>query len=121
MLNQPTNPARPHCTCVEIEFHMTDACDWCIAFCEYSDRYKEEHGIRPRSPSLLLWTADDFQAAIDAFPKYDHEREAREREAARLRAMPLSGAGWCVHFAGDPEVARDRFMEEAGLDPVLVY
>lgn len=118
MLNASTFP---HCTCVAREDHLTDACEWCIAFSEYSDCYKDAYGIRPRGAHMHEWTIADFDRARDSLPKYDPEQEAREREAARLRVMPLAGAGWMVHFAGEPEIARDRYMREVDVDPEWLY
>lgn len=88
--------------------------------CLYSDMHKEAYGIRPRF-DFSDWTVADFEQAIDRLPKYDPEQDAREREEMRLRVMPLSGTGWTVRFAGEPEIARDRFMTEAGVDPEWLY
>jgi hypothetical protein len=111
----------PHCTCVAREDHLTDACDWCIAQSVYSDVYKEHNGIRPRGEYMRLWTLAQFEAAIAEFGGFVALDVEREREEARLRLMPLSGAGWSVDFAGQPEEARDRYMDHAGVDPNWIY
>jgi hypothetical protein len=108
------------CTCVEREDHFADVCERCMALSEYSDLYKEAYGIRPRY-NFRDWSMADIQEAIESLPRYSAEQEAREREAARLRMMPLSGAGWSVDFAGQPEEARDRYMDHVGVSPEWLY
>jgi len=99
-----------------------DCCAWCEMLGLYSDLYKDAYGIRPRpSHHFKGWTVNDFQAAIDSLPKYDAEQEARDRADARLRVMPLNGAGWTVNFVGEAEVARDRFMEHVDIHPECLY
>ena len=104
------------CTCVEREDHFPDVCERCMALSEYSDLYKDEHGFRPRY-NFRDWSMADIQEAIESLPRYSAQYDERSREEARLRAMRLSGAGWSVDFAGQPEEARDRYMGEVGLDP----
>lgn len=108
------------CTCVEREDHFPDVCERCMALSEYSDLHKDAYGIRPRY-NFADWSMADIQEAIEALPRYSAAQEAADREAARLRAMPLSGSGWTVYFAGEPEIARDRYMTEAGIDPEWLY
>ena len=108
------------CACVERVDHFPDVCERCMALSEYSDLYKDANGIRPRH-DFRAWSMADIQAAIESLPRYSAALEAAEREAARLRLMPLAGAGWMVDFAGEPEVARDRYMREVDVDPEWLY
>ena len=122
MLNASTfEVSLPHCTCVAREDHLTDACDWCIAQSVYSDVYKEHNGIRPRGENMRLWTLAQFEAATAEFAEYVSLDDERSREQARLNMMPLNGAGWMVDFAGEPEIARDRYMREIDVDPEWLY
>jgi hypothetical protein len=118
MLNTSTTLSA--CACTPSMRIAYDCCDWCDLVGLHSDLYKDAYGMRPRRDWSGFTTAD-IQAAIDSLPKYDPEQEAREREEMRLRVMPLSGAGWTVRFAGEPEIARDRYMSEAGVDPEWLY
>jgi hypothetical protein len=119
MLNT-TIAALVSCACTDAMRLDYDCCAWCEMVGLHSDLYKDAYGIRPRR-DWTGYTTAEIQADIDLLPKYDPEQEAREREEARLRVMPLNGEGWTVNFVGETEVARNRFMEHVDISPECLY
>lgn len=80
---------------------------------EYSDYYKQAHGIRPRFIDTTAWTVEDFKAEFESLGRICEENRINEArwEAEAVERFEATIAKFIGYGAGDRETAIRWFMD----------
>jgi len=101
MLNNTNTVGGPyglHCTCVPVADDSLAAllaqvsCERCVLASEYSDRYKDARGIRPRHHGD--WDIETLESEVRYLCDLAHDAMEDDLRAEYDRKLPTSGEGW---------------------------